>query len=157
MAVEIERKFLVNKGVNLEDLGTPVRITQGYLSSVAERAVRVRIYGDSGFLTIKGISSNSGMSRFEFEKEISKEDALSLLEICEPGAIDKTRTVVKVGKHKFEVDRFLGENEGLVVAEIELSSEDEEFEKPEWLGEEVTGDPKYYNANLSKLPYKSWK
>ncbi len=157
MAQEIERKFLV-KGDFKPFATKKIRIIQGYLSSVPERTVRVRIKGDKGFLTIKGIGNKSGASRFEWEKEISVDDAKALLEICEPGIIDKTRYIVpeKSGL-KFEVDEFYGDNEGLVLAEIELPSEDYQFEKPEWLGEEVTGDPRYYNSMLMKNPYKNWK
>lgn len=133
------------------------RITQGYLSSVPERTVRVRVKGDKGFITIKGIGNASGASRFEWEKEIPVEDVKALLEICEPGVIDKTRYLVKVGPHTFEVDEFYGDNEGLTVAEVELSDENEAFDKPSWLGEEVTGDAKYYNSMLMKNPYKNWK
>ena len=133
------------------------RITQGYLSSVPERTVRVRLKGDKGYITIKGIGNASGASRFEWEKEIPVEDVKALLEICEPGVIDKTRYLVKVGTHTFEVDEFYGDNEGLTVAEVELSDENEAFDKPSWLGEEVTGDAKYYNSMLMKNPYKNWK
>jgi len=133
------------------------RITQGYLSSVPERTVRVRVKGDKGFITIKGIGNASGASRFEWEREIPVEDVKALLEICEPGVIDKTRYLVKVGPHTFEVDEFYGDNEGLTVAEVELSDENEAFDKPSWLGEEVTGDAKYYNSMLMKNPYKNWK
>ena len=133
-----------------------VRVVQGYLSSVPERTVRVRVYGDRGFITIKGIGSSSGMSRFEWEKEISCEEAMSLLEICEAGVIDKTRHIVRVGDHVYEVDEFHGDNEGLVVAEIELSSEDESFVRPDWLGREVTGDSRYYNSMLSSNPFRNW-
>lgn len=131
-------------------------ITQGYLCSVPERTVRVRVKGDKGYMTVKGIGSDSGASRFEWEKEIPVEDVRELLKICEPGVIDKTRYLVPAGKHTFEVDEFYGDNEGLVVAEVELSSEDEEFVRPEWLGEEVTGDARYYNSMLMKKPYKTW-
>jgi adenylate cyclase len=155
MAQEIERKFLV-KGDFMPFVTKSTRIVQGYLSSVPERTVRVRIKGDKGYLTIKGIGNESGASRFEWETEISKEDAENLLKICEPGVIDKTRHLVKAGEHTYEVDEFYGDNEGLTVAEVELSSEDEAFQKPEWLGEEVTGDPKYYNSMLMKNPYKNW-
>ena len=133
------------------------RITQGYLSSVPERTVRVRVKGDKGFITIKGIGNVSGASRFEWEKEIPVEDVKALLEICEPGVIDKTRYLVKAGEHTYEVDEFYGDNEGLTVAEVELSDENEAFDKPSWLGEEVTGDAKYYNSMLMKNPYKNWK
>ncbi len=157
MAQEIEKKFLVKEGTNIDALGEAVEITQGYLSSVKERTVRVRIKGKKGFLTIKGIGNSSGASRYEFEKEISIEEAKELLAICEQPILSKTRTNVNVGKHTFEVDRFLLENEGLVVAEIELSDENEAFEKPAWLGKEVTGDVKYYNSMLLKNPFKNWK
>lgn len=133
------------------------RITQGYLSSVPERTVRVRVKGDKGFITIKGIGNASGASRFEWEKEIPVEDVKALLEICEQGVIDKTRYLVKAGEHTYEVDEFYGDNEGLTVAEVELSDENEAFDKPSWLGEEVTGDAKYYNSMLMKNPYKNWK
>lgn len=155
MAVEIERKFLVD-GEFRHIAESSVRVVQGYLSSVPERTVRVRVYGDRGFITIKGIGSSSGMSRFEWEKEISREEAMGLLEICEEGVIDKTRHIVRVGDHVYEVDEFHGDNEGLVVAEIELSSEDESFVRPDWLGREVTGDSRYYNSMLSSNPFRNW-
>ena len=155
MAQEIERKFLV-AGDFKSAAKKATRITQGYLSSVPERTVRVRVKGEKGFITIKGIGSASGASRFEWEKEIPVAEVQDLLQICEPGVIDKTRYLVEVGEHTYEVDEFYGDNEGLVVAEIELSSEDEGFVKPEWLGEEVTGDVKYYNSMLMKNPYKNW-
>lgn len=155
MAQEIERKFLVS-GDFKSEATKATRITQGYLSSVPERTVRVRIKGDKGYMTVKGIGSDSGASRFEWEKEIPVEDVRELLKICEPGVIDKTRYLVPAGKHTFEVDEFYGDNEGLVVAEVELGSEDEEFVRPGWLGEEVTGDPRYYNSMLMKKPYKTW-
>ena len=155
MAQEIERKFLV-KGDFKPFVTKETRIIQGYLSSVPERTVRVRTKGEKGFLTIKGIGNESGASRFEWETEIPTDEAKSLLAICEPGVIDKTRFLVTVGKHTYEVDEFYGENDGLTVAEIELESEDEAFDRPEWLGEEVTGDVKYYNSMLMKNPYKNW-
>lgn len=155
MAQEIERKFLVN-GEFKSKAKKETRITQGYLSSVPERTVRVRIKGDKGFITIKGIGSESGASRYEWEKEIPTEEVKDLLQICEPGVIDKTRYLVEVGNHTYEVDEFYGDNEGLTVAEVELNSEQEAFKKPEWLGEEVTGDVKYYNSMLMKNPYKNW-
>ena len=156
MAQEIERKFLV-KGDYKSLVTKETRITQGYLSSVPERTVRARIKGDKGFLTIKGIGSESGASRFEWEREISLEEASSLLEICEPGVIDKTRFIVpEESGLKFEVDEFYGDNEGLIVAEIELPSEDHPFKKPDWLGEEVTGDVRYFNSMLMKNPFKKW-
>ncbi len=155
MAQEIERKFLVNGDFKPEAV-KQTRIIQGYLSSVPERTVRVRVKGDKGFLTIKGIGSESGASRYEWEKEISVAEAEELLAICEPGVIDKIRYIVKSGNHNFEVDEFFGENQGLIVAEVELQSEDEAFQKPVWLGEEVTGYTKYYNSMLMKNPYKHW-
>lgn len=155
MAQEIERKFLI-KGDYKADVFKSTRITQGYLSSVPERTVRVRLKGDKGFITIKGKGNASGASRYEWEKEIAIEEVNELLEICESGIIDKTRSLVKSGKHTYEVDEFYGENQGLTVAEVELSSEEEAFEKPAWLGEEVTGDVKYYNSMLMKNPYKNW-
>jgi len=156
MALEIEKKFLVKNDQFKSDATKETRITQGYLCSVPERTVRVRIKGDKGFLTIKGIGNESGASRYEWEKEISVEETQDLLNICEPGVIDKTRYLVEQGNHTYEVDEFYGENQGLVVAEVELQSEDEAFEKPDWLAEEVTGDVKYYNSMLMKTPYTKW-
>ncbi len=157
MGKEIERKFLVKNDDFKKCINKSKRIVQGYLSSVPERAVRVRIKGDKGYLTIKGIGNESGMSRYEWEKEISVKDAEDLLKICEPGIIEKNRYDVKYKGYIYEIDEFHGDNEGLTVAEIELDSEDDIFEKPEWLGKEVTGDVKYYNAMLMKNPYKNWK
>ncbi len=156
MAQEIEKKFLV-AGEFKESAKKATRITQGYLSSVPERTVRVRVKGEKGYITVKGIGNDSGASRFEWEKEISVEDAEQLLGLCMSGIIDKTRHLVPVGSHLFEVDEFHGDNEGLTVAEVELGSEDEAFERPQWLGQEVTGDVKYYNSMLMKNPYKNWK
>ncbi len=155
MAQEIERKFLV-AGEFKSQATKSTRITQGYLSSIPERTVRVRIKGDKGFITIKGIGDASGASRYEWEKEIPVSEVEELLKICEPGVIDKTRYLVPAGRHTYEVDEFYGDNEGLVVAEVELSSLDESFDKPQWLGEEVTGDSRYYNSMLMKNPYKNW-
>ena len=158
MAQEIEKKFLV-KGDFKGEAFKAMHITQGYLSSVPKRTVRVRVKGEQGFITIKGISNASGAARFEWEKEIPIEEVQQLLEICEPGVIDKTRYLVKNtdGKHTWEVDEFYGDNDGLTVAEVELTDENEPFDKPAWLGEEVTGDPKYFNSMLMKNPYKNWK
>ena len=156
MGREIERKFLV-AGEFKSSAKKATRITQGYLCSVPEHTVRVRVKGEKGFITVKGIGSDSGASRFEWEKEIPVDEVKELLRICEPGVIDKTRYLVDCGNHTFEVDEFYGDNEGLVVAEVELSDENEEFSRPEWLGEEVTGDKKYYNSMLKKNPYKNWK
>ena len=156
MAQEIEKKFLV-KSEDFKSLASKsTRITQGYLSSIPERTVRVRTKGDRGFITIKGIGSASGASRYEWEKEIPASEVEELLKICEPGVIDKTRYEVKAGNHTFEVDEVYGENQGLAVAEVELSSEDESFQKPDWLGAEVTGDTKYYNSMLMKHPFTKW-
>jgi adenylate cyclase len=154
--IEIERKFLVSSDAFKTEAFNEHTIAQGYLSSVPERTVRVRIKSDKGFLTIKGISNASGLSRFEWEKEIPVEEAKKLLVLCEKGVIDKTRFEVKVGNHIFEVDEFRGENKGLTVAEVELQSETETFEKPDWLGEEVTNDNRYYNAYLSNHPFTGW-
>ena len=135
---------------------TQNHIAQGYLSSVPERTVRVRIKGEKGYLTIKGLTNETGMSRFEWEQEIPVDEAKKLLLLCEKGVIDKTRFEVNVGNHIFEVDEFHGENQGLIIAEIELDSETETFEKPNWLGAEVTNDKRYYNSYLSNHPYKNW-
>lgn len=156
MAQEIERKFLV-KGDFKSEAFKSTRITQGYLSSAPERTVRVRVKGDKGFITIKGIGNESGASRFEWEKEIPVDEVRDLLKICEPGVIDKTRYLVKNGDLTFEVDEFYGDNDGLTVAEIELPDEDTQFNRPAWLGEEVTGDVRFYNSMLMKNPYKNWK
>ena len=155
--VEIERKFLLKSDDFKEQAFTQNNIAQGYLSSIPERTVRVRIKGNKGFITIKGIGQQGGMSRFEWENEIPLGEAQELLKLCEKGKIEKTRFEVQSGKHIFEIDEFYGENEGLVMAEIELESETESFEKPDWLGEEVTNDKRYYNAYLSKNPFKSWE
>lgn len=155
MGQEIERKFLV-KGDFKNEVVKATQIKQGYLSTVPERTVRVRVMGAKGFITVKGISNATGSTRYEWEKEITVEEVDELLKICEPGVISKTRFEVSVGKHIFEVDEFDGENEGLVVAELELTSEEEEFEKPNWLGIEVTGDSRYFNSELMKKPYSQW-
>ena len=155
--IEIERKFLVKLETFKTEAFKNTRIIQGYLNSHKERAVRVRLKGDKGFLTIKGKSSNNGLSRFEWEKNITTEEAKSLLSLCEKGIIDKIRYEVKAGNHTFEVDEFFGDNEGLIIAEVELETEDDVFLKPDWLGDEVTGDIRYYNSQLSKTPYKFWE
>ncbi|MGQ7945743.1 CYTH domain-containing protein [Flavobacterium sp. WC2509] len=154
--IEIERKFLVTSDAFKAEAFAQNRIKQGYLSSVPERTVRVRIKGEKGFLTIKGISNDSGLSRFEWEKEIPVNEAEKLILLCEAGVIDKTRFEVKSGNHTIEIDEFYGENEGLIMAEIELKSETESFEKPVWLGQEVTNDKRYYNSYLSNNPFKKW-
>lgn len=155
--MEIERKFLV-KGDFRQEAYVSSHIVQGYLSVNRLNSVRVRIRDDKGYITVKGKSTNGGLSRFEWEKEISAQEALDLLTLAEPGTIDKTRHLVKNtdGVHTWEVDEFHGANEGLTMAEIELSSEDDTFDKPEWLGEEVTGDPRYYNSSLRINPYRNW-
>jgi len=156
MNKEIERKFLVKNQTFKKDSLNRNRIVQGYLNSNPKRAVRVRITKDSAYLTIKGIGNNSGTTRFEWEKEISIEEANYLLDICEKGIVEKYRYRVNVGRHTYEIDEFLLDNKGLLVAEVELQSEDEIFEKPKWLGNEVTGEIKYYNSELSKRPYTLW-
>jgi len=157
MKIEIEKKFLVKNDSFKHESVNEVKITQRYLSSAPERSVRVRISGIKGIITIKGLGGNSGMSRFEWEKEISVTDANDLFTLCEPGVVDKTRYIVKNGQHVFEIDEFYGENKGLIVAEIELSSEEEFFIRPDWLGDEVTGEVKYFNSMLIKNPYSNWK
>ena len=155
MAQEIERKFLVD-GDFKSAAYSKSRISQGYICFVPGRTVRVRIRGEKGYLTIKGAVSDSGMSRFEWEKEITLEDACDLMQLCQKGMIDKIRYLVKSGKHIFEVDEFLGDNQGLIIAEVELACEDEPFVKPSFLGKEVTGDPRYYNSHLMLHPYCGW-
>ena len=156
MPHEIERKFLVNGEYKIHAVRSS-RIVQGYLSSVTGRTVRIRIRGEKGYITVKGKSNESGLSRYEWEKEIPLNEAEELLLLCEPGAIDKTRYEIQAGKHVFEVDEFYGDNEGLTVAEVELESEDDSYERPEWLGKEVTGDRRYYNSSLTKHPFKDWE
>lgn len=155
MAQEIERKFLVS-GPFQDQVRQSTRIVQGYLSSVPERTVRVRVKGHQGFLTIKGIGSASGASRYEWEREIPEIEADELLALCEPGVIEKVRHLVPVDEQTFEVDEFQGDNAGLIVAEIELAAEDQGFPRPAWLGAEVTGDTRYYNAMLMKSPFTRW-
>ena len=153
--IEIERKFLVT-GEFESHATKSYRITQGYLCADAVRTVRVRTKGEKGYLTIKGATNENGFSRFEWEKEIPLNDALQLLELCEAGVIDKTRYEVVFDGKTFEVDEFHGENDGLLIAELELESETEAFSKPDWLGKEVTGDKRYYNSYISKNPFKMW-
>ncbi len=157
MNIEIERKFLV-KDESFKSMATEShRLTQGYICKESSRTVRVRLWDDKGYLTIKGGGSASGMSRYEWEKEISSEDAKDLFLLCQSGIIDKTRYIVPVDGKIFEVDEFYGENAGLVMAEIELGSEDETFTRPSWLGDEVTGDRRYYNSMLSVHPFSEWR
>lgn len=156
MALEIERKFLVNGEFRSKAVES-TRIVQGYICAAQGRAVRIRIRDNKAYITIKGSTGPTGFTRYEWEKEISVEDGEELLRLCEPSLIEKTRYIVKYGDHLFEVDEFSGENAGLIIAEIELKSEDEHFEKPLWLGKEVTGDPRYYNSYLSGHPYSRWR
>ncbi|TYA52144.1 CYTH domain-containing protein [Formosa maritima] len=154
--IEIERKFLVKNETFKNEVFKKTTIKQGFLNSNKKRTVRVRLTDEQGFITVKGISSKDGLSRFEWEKEISKNEAEALFNLCEKGMIEKTRYLIKVENHTFEVDEFYGENEGLIIAEIELNHATELFAKPIWLGEEVTGNIKYYNSQLSKHPFKTW-
>ena len=156
MSFEIERKFLVTGDFKSQAYSSS-RIRQGYISTVGKATVRVRIRDDKGYLTIKGRSNEAGISRYEFETEVPLQDAEDLMRLCEPGVIDKTRYLVRSGQHVFEVDEFYGENEGLTVAEVELASENEPFEKPDFIGREVTGDIRYYNSQLMKHPFKEWE
>ena len=154
MALEIERKFLV-AGDYKSSATSSERIAQGYLASGDGCTVRVRVRGDRGYLTIKGPSAD-GVSRSEWEYEVPAREALEILALCRSGVIDKCRYLVPFAGHIFEVDEFYGDNEGLTVAEVELSSVDEQFARPEWLGEEVTGDVRYYNSSLARNPFCKW-
>lgn len=156
MSIEIERKFLV-KNDDFKDQSFQKKIIkQGYLNSDENRTVRIRISDKKAFITIKGKSNDTGTTRFEWEKEINLREAENLLLLCEPSIIEKTRYLVKVDNHIFEVDEFYGDNKGLIIAEVELNSETEKFKKPNWLAKEVTGDIKYYNSSISKQPFKDW-
>jgi len=150
--VEIERKFLVDG--NSWRNGQGIRICQGYLNRDKERTVRVRLSGEKAFLTIKGM--NSGATRAEYEYEIPVSHAEELLKICDGPVLEKIRYVVDYNGIIWEVDEFLGENEGLIVAEVELKSEDQSFDRPDWIGSEVTADPRYFNSNLCSHPYCKW-
>lgn len=154
--LEIERKYLVTSLAFEKEYYAKKDIAQGYLSSNPERTVRIRIKDEIGYITIKGKGNENGTSRFEWEKEIAIDEAKQLILLCEKGVIEKTRYEVKSGKHTIEVDVFHGENHGLIIAEIELDNEDEHIIKPDWLGEEVTNNSKYYNSYLSKNPFKTW-
>ena len=156
MAQEIERKFLVLDDSFKHEAFSKSHIQQGYICSERGRTVRVRIRDDRAYLTIKGPSENGGLSRYEFELEIPLEDGRQMMQLCEPGIIDKTRWLVNSVKHTFEVDEFHGANEGLVVAEVELAYEDEPFKKPHFIGKEVTGDRRYYNSQLRLCPFQKW-
>ena len=156
MNIETERKFLVkDEGFKAQAVENH-RIRQGYIAHDDGRTVRVRMWDDKGVLTIKGPSMDGGLSRYEWERELTREEAEDLFLLCKPGMVDKTRWIIPAGERKFEVDEFHGENEGLVMAEIELGSEDETFERPSWLGKEVTGDKRYYNSYLARNPFKTW-
>lgn len=155
MAQEIERKFLVT-GDYRSLAASSSRIIQGYICSERGRTVRVRLRDDRAYLTIKGPSPDNGLSRYEWEKEIAPGDARELMKLCEGGVIDKTRYLIPCGNHTFEVDEFYGDNEGLVVAEVELRAPDEPFERPPFLGKEVTGERRYYNSQLMQRPYRTW-
>ena len=156
--IEIERKFLVRDGSYRQLASKSYRIKQGYICSGHGHTVRVRRRDDQAFLTIKGPSVDGGLSRYEFEKEITLAEAEQLFVLCEPGIIDKTRYLVDAGDgHTFEVDEFYGDNDGLVMAEVELAAPDEPFSKPPFIGDEVTGDRRYYNSHLRIFPYKLWK
>ena len=155
--IEIERKFLVNGHAYREEAHSQLRIIQAFLSTDPDRTLRVRCIGPHGFLTLKGRSSEDGTTRREWEYEIPLQEAEEIMDLCITTPIEKTRYQVEVGRHTFEVDEFFGMNEGLILAEVELSSSEEAFEKPAWLGAEVTGDVKYYNSELSLKPYKTWK
>mgnify|MGYP000016332808 CR=1 FL=1 len=154
--LEIERKYLVTSLDFIKEAHFKNEIAQGYLNSNPERAVRIRIKGDKGYITIKGIGNASGASRFEWEKEIPLDEARQLMQLCENGGIEKTRYEVRSGLHTIEVDVFHGNNEGLILAEIELKNENDTIIKPHWLGPEVTGDQRYYNSYLNSNPFKSW-
>jgi CYTH domain-containing protein len=156
MAIETERKFTVIGNFE-KDVRSSKRITQGYLCADPGRTVRVRIAGDDAFLTIKGPSDEKLWSRYEFEQQIPLADGEELMKLCISGIIDKVRHYVPVGKHVWEVDVFHGDNEGLIIAEIELESEHETIEIPGWAGVEVTTDRRYYNSMLSITPYSQWK
>ena len=157
MAQEIERKFLVLDDSFKHEAFSKSHIQQGYICSERGRTVRIRIKDNRAYLTIKGPSENGGLTRYEFEREIPLEDGQQMMQLCEPGIIDKTRWLVKSGNHTFEVDEFFGDNEGLVVAEVELSYEDEPYKKPHFIGKEVTGDRRYYNSQLRLCPFNKWK
>ncbi len=154
--LEIERKFLVHKWMDWKRLASSCsHIQQGYFAAV--NTVRVRIRDDKGYLTIKGPSHNGGLSRYEFEKEITLQEAQQLMLLCESGVIDKHRYLVPYAGHTFEVDEFHGDNDGLVMAEVELKSENEPFESPDFIGKEVTGDRRFYNSHMRKNPFKLWR
>jgi len=155
--MEIERKFLVRNDAYRRQAHASSHIRQGYISSGGRCTIRVRLRDDEAFLTIKSPSMDGGLSRYEFEKSITLDEAEHIMLLCEPGIIDKTRYLVRSGEHIFEVDEFHGDNEGLVVAEVELHAADESYSKPDFIGDEVTGDRRYYNSHLRRHPYCEWK
>ena len=155
--IEVERKFLVKSEEYKSHAVSKTRIVQGFLNTHPERTVRVRLKGEKGYLTVKGNGNDTGTTRFEWETELSLAEATNLIDLCEPIILEKIRFEVPFGTHMYEVDEFLGENKGLVVAELELEHEDERFEKPNWLGPEITGEVRYYNSQLSTTPYNQWK
>ena len=154
--MEIERKFLVKNDGFINEAYRKRRITQGYICSDANRSVRIRICEDEAFLTIKSATNKRGWSRYEFEQPIPLDDAEELIKLCLPGRVDKVRYYIKFAGKTWEVDVFHGENEGLIVAEIELESEEETFVLPDWVGQEVSGNPQYYNMMLAKHPFSKW-
>lgn len=156
MAYEIERKFLVTNTNFIKEASSKEYIVQAFLNRNPDRTVRIRIKDDKAFITVKGVSNAEGTTRREWEYAIPVSDAKEMLKICEEGAIEKWRYLIPVGNHIFEVDIFEGENKGLIVAEVELESEEETFQKPTWLGKEVTGNVAYYNSQLSQHPFSKW-
>lgn len=154
--IEIERKFLVKNDSFKQEAFQQYKISQGYLNSDPARTTRIRLRDEEAFITVKGKSSEDRLARFEWEKPIEYDDANALLKLCEPSVIEKNRYLVKAKNFIFEVDEFYGDNDGLVVAEVELENTDDAFPTPQWLGEEVTGDKRYYNAMLSQHPFKDW-
>ena len=155
-ALEIERKFLVVGDAYKRQAYASSYIKQGYICSERGRTVRVRLRGDCGYLTIKGPSTDNGLSRYEFEKEITLDEARELFKLCEPGIVENTRYLVRSGNHTFEVDEFHGDNEGLVMAEVELAAPEDPIVKPDFIGQEVTGDRRYYNSQLRQHPFTTW-
>ena len=155
--IEIERKFLLKNADYKPFITKSIKIKQGYISVTKGHSVRVRLKGNKAYLTIKGASNINGISRFEWEREIDVDDLDGLFLLCCNGIVEKTRHIVPAGKHIIEIDEFEGDNADLILAEIELENENEPYERPEWLGEEVTGKRQYYNSFLSKYPYKTWR
>ncbi len=155
MNIEIERKFLVSNDFR-EYIQQSITIKQGYLNTHPERTVRVRIKGEKAYITVKGKSSNDGLQRLEWEKEINIQEAENLFPLCEPYCIEKIRHLIVIGNHTFEIDEFLGHNKGLILAEVELKEPNEKVIFPNWILKEVTGDPQYYNSYISQNSYKNW-